>query len=242
MRAGITGELPDGLVEQWRTAYRARRRSKSWKSERRRAGSIISDIAMGLVGGGIAYRLLGPGDLWTNVVVPGVGALIGVAGSEYVLRPLWHFVWGVPEDEHIALKAEMRTVETKNDVYRRNIEALSAEVTELRTVLDRSKKNQALADALTLKHKEGVTDLLNGPPKVASEIPQWRERAHLWQEEVEAIMTQHGCSVQEMNHVQTIGMFNVFPGLHPNPDAMKDLSMFAERLNRVANIATKYGS
>jgi hypothetical protein len=242
MRVRSAGDLPDGIVEQWRIAYRARRRSKSWKSERRSAGSIISDIATGLVGGGIAYRLLGPGDLWTNVVVPGVGALIGVAANEYLLRPLWRFVWVVPEDEHIALKTDIGTVEANNDVYRRNIDALSAEVTELRTVLDRSKKNHALADGLTLKHKEGVTDILNRPPKTVSEIPQWRERAHQWQQEVEAIMYQHGCSVQEMNHVQTIGMFSVFPGLHPDPDAMKDLSMFAERLNRVANIATKYGS
>lgn len=130
--------------------------------------------------------------------------------------------------------------EEKTAVYRQNIASLGSEVAELRSVLDRSKKNQALADALTLKHKEGVTDILNRPPLHDGDIQRWRDAADKWLNEVKTIMTAHHCTVQDMNHVETIGVFAILPALHPLPDARKDLSMFVERLNRVANISTKY--
>jgi hypothetical protein len=37
-----------------------------------------------------------------------------------------------------------------------------------------------------------------------------------------------------------IGLFVPLPGLHSDPQIMKDLSMFVTRLDRVANISTKY--
>lgn len=202
---------------------------------------VGGDVTSGAIGALLAWRMMvGPQDTWSNVWVPTAGAIVGILIWEYVMRPAINYVWAVPEQEHLDMHEAHETLRAKCEVYTRNIETLSAEVGELRVVLDRSKNNQELADALTKKHEEGVTQLLNRPPRNPGELNQWRDDATRWEEEVVAIMLAHNCSLQELNHVKVLALYAQLPQLHTNPATMREMSMFAERLNRVKNIATKY--
>lgn len=76
--------------------------------------------------------------------MPVVGGLLAVALWEFVVRPVGHFVWTFPQQEYLRVKAELDTLETKNEVYRQGQRGLlndiakrDAELTELRPFRDR---------------------------------------------------------------------------------------------------------
>ena len=96
-----------------------------------------------------------------------------------------------------------------------------------------------MADALTERYKSGVQQLLNKPPVDENDIERWRAEEAAWTRDVLKLMKEHGCTPQDLNHVETIGLFPLLL-LHPNETVCRDLSMFAVRLSRVADISTKY--
>ncbi|MGH8637372.1 MAG: hypothetical protein ACREUZ_09595 [Burkholderiales bacterium] len=137
------------------------------------------------------------------------------------------------------LKARQPIQESTREIARALDEA-RAQIEKLHGQLKGRQKDQTLADLLTAWYRSGVTDILNGPPRDESGIGDWRERAAQWTNGVLTTMRERGCTLQELNHVEIIGIFNLLP-LHSNRTIAKDLSMFAVRLQRVADIATKYG-
>jgi hypothetical protein len=125
------------------------------------------------------------------------------------------------------------------DLVRGNDNAASR-IAALERQLEGRQKDQALADALTELYQEGVRAILNGPPFDESGIEHWRTREREWQARVLAVMREHDCTRQELNHVEMIGLFPVHRGLHHIEAIARDLSMFAVRLSRVADISTRY--
>jgi hypothetical protein len=113
-------------------------------------------------------------------------------------------------------------------------------IAELERQLEGRRKDQALADLLTGLYRFGVTDILNKPPDAGGGgIAEWDERERQWTESVLTAMRKGGCTLQELNHVEIIGLFPLL-ALHPSDTISRDLSMFAVRLSRVADISTKY--
>lgn len=106
--------------------------------------------------------------------------------------------------------------------------------------LEEKQHNQQLSDKMSDHHEWGVHELLNKPPTTPEEIEAWRKKEKGWVESTLREMRSHNCSKQEKRHVQTLGLFPQYQ-LHPDPQVSLLLSMTAIRLQRIADIASKYG-
>jgi hypothetical protein len=85
--------------------------------------------------------------------------------------------------------------------------------------------------------------LLNKPPAANNDdaFTQWRERVNDWRERVIAGMRDGGCTKQDVMSVNTLGLIPMIPSLHQNPGVAHAMSMLTLRLDRVADVAKKYG-
>jgi hypothetical protein len=142
----------------------------------------------------------------------------------------------------ITVSAAYGILRTNYMRYARLSAALKREEQErvsLAHALQRRKRNQALADALTDKHEHGIHELLNKRPSTPQEFVDWLAREHAWTASVLSLMEQFGCTKQEIHHVHTLGLFNQYL-IHPDPQVNQQLCMLTERLNRIGGISNKY--
>ena len=109
-----------------------------------------------------------------------------------------------------------------------------------RTDLERNRQNQVLSDLLSDKHEHGVHELLNKQPQNQAEFEVWLKLEDEWLKSILSIMREHGCTKQQIRHVQTLGIIQMIP-LHKEPLISHQLSMLATRLTRIADIARQYG-
>jgi hypothetical protein len=111
---------------------------------------------------------------------------------------------------------------------------------ELRTQCDaamdglRSKTDhQALADALTQLHHYGTHELLNRVALNGSApSKEWQEKTLAWYQRVIAVMQEHGCSTQDLNHVLTINQVDLARYRY-----LSEISMLIIRLERIADVS-----
>jgi hypothetical protein len=227
--------------EQVLREYRAMRRSMSWVSGRRTRRDVGVEIAVALIVASVSWRF--SGDVKAKVLVPIVAAALALAVWEVFGRTALNYLWTVPEDEHLAVMDQAEAARQEHEAERQRLNlALAQEQSTIQALQDALKirqKNQRLADALTRKHEEGVRDILNRPPRYGNDIERWRATADKWKAEVLEIMHANDCTPQDLHHVEVIGSFATLD-LHSHATAREDVSMFAERLNRVANISSWY--
>jgi hypothetical protein len=109
--------------------------------------------------------------------------------------------------------------------------------------LDQSRKNQALSDQLSDQWDFGIHELLNKPPIEDNDqsFTQWNGSVHRWTQAALQIMKDGGCTKQDVRRVNTLGVFPTLVGFHKNPGVTHAMSMLVERLNRVGEVAKKYG-
>jgi hypothetical protein len=106
--------------------------------------------------------------------------------------------------------------------------------------LEKKRRDQVLSDLLSDKHEYGVHELLNRQPQTPETFEAWLKAESEWLKSVLAIMREHGCTTQQIRHVHTLGLIQMFP-LHQEPLVAQQLSMLATRLTRIADIARQYG-
>ena len=109
-----------------------------------------------------------------------------------------------------------------------------------RAELEEKRRDQVLSDLLSGRHEHAVHELLNKQPQTEEEFAAWLKAEDEWLKSVLAIMREHGCTTQQIRHVHTLGLIQMFP-LHPEPRMAHRLSMLATRLGRIADIARQYG-
>ena len=181
---------------------------------------------------------------WTGAVGVIVAVIVGaigfagpppISGSTTTITPeQWLWVrWVVVAALFSGLQAFWAS--------QRRIGELTHERNAALDALNRRRRNQALADLLTAEYRTGISEILNGPPVGLVALEQWRRRESAWTQNVLRIMREQGCTPQELNHVEMIGLFLLL-ALHQNETIARDLSMFAVRLQRVADISTSYAN
>lgn len=112
------------------------------------------------------------------------------------------------------------------------------ELAALRSAHTKTRACQDLADRLTERYHFAVHHILHELPVKVEELGAWKVRVHVWTQEVLALMREHHCTLQDLNHVETITPFDL--QLHSSDPNDVALHMFRVRLQRVADISTKY--
>lgn len=108
--------------------------------------------------------------------------------------------------------------------------------------LEKKRSNQVLSDLMSDQWEFAVHNLLNKPPASnGTDLSQWRERVRDWERRTVEIMREHHCTKQDIRSVDIIGLAPWIQGLHPHPASCHALSMLVAQMNRVADVARKYG-
>ncbi len=107
--------------------------------------------------------------------------------------------------------------------------------------LDTRKANQELSDKMSDHHGYAVHELLNKPPQSEADLDYWMTREKTWRDSVVNEMRKHGYSKQEERHVRTLGLVTTFAQSPAGPAVSHQLSMLVTRMDRIADVAGKYG-
>jgi hypothetical protein len=136
---------------------------------------------------------------------------------------------------YASLYRQRHAAETEMDSARAERDAVRAE-------LDKKRANQVLSDLMSDQWEVGIHELLNRAPSDGEEsLNEWRAAVRRWQQKTLEMMAAHNCTKQDMQSVRVIGLAPMIPTLHRELPACHAMSMLAAQLNRVADIARKYG-
>jgi len=146
--------------------------------------------------------------------------------------------WAAPV-AMLALVFAIRLLKAPLDIYK----AQAAESAALRSRLDQRQRRQVeaerlqgVADRLTSLYEYGVHGILHTIPSVADDtggLTDWAGRLDAFNQQAIQTVIDCGCTVQELNDVRTIAVFDLADG--PGPDEMHAL-----RLRRINAIALRY--
>jgi hypothetical protein len=120
---------------------------------------------------------------------------------------------------------------------------LGCETHKIRAELSKKRQDQTLSDLLSDKHDYAIHELLNKPPIPDNEesFKAWDQRVHQWTQQTIEIMKQYNCTKQDIRGVNSLGLFPMIPTLHKNPGVVHAMSMLVERMQRIGDVARKYG-
>jgi hypothetical protein len=194
---------------------------------------------------------LGPAWAWaTGTFAALVGLGVGVLGKFY---PAWQrkfpdLTWELPL---VALgllfvyrlglspyKMHQKEADETAALAKRE-EQLLAELATKQSREAQAVKDQELADFLTEKYQYAVNQLMNQNPPGGGDRGPWLREVGRWKTEVLEAMKRHGCTKQELNHVETIATIQL--GLKPEELAEHAVfKRFALTVGRVADISTEH--
>lgn len=112
---------------------------------------------------------------------------------------------------------------------------------EANAALALKRDNQVLSDLMSEQWEFAVHELLNKKLTDDQSFREWRDSVKRWAAKTVEIMKEHGCTKQDIRSVKVIGLAPLIPTLHPNPVIAHAMSMVAAQIDRVADIARKYG-
>lgn len=203
------------------TGYWSARFRAGWE-----APDLKRDFAILALTGVLTWPLAVGLSQWENLWIPflaGAGAVIGVELCGYLKRVLVD----VPRDEYRDLQ-----------IARDALSSVAEQHATLAHVLDRAPNDWA--KSVLLQHRASGVKLLQAPPLNDEQLERWRGETREWLSNAVRIMNENGCTSRDIKHVQFVDGFKHRRELSPNSDALQDVSMFAERLKRLADIASKY--
>jgi hypothetical protein len=88
-------------------AFRKRRWSKSLKQESRTRGDLIGECVVVAVGVVLTWLFSNDVKVWSDLILPGLGGLGALLVWEFIVRPCWHYIKTIPEQEHVAAWIEI---------------------------------------------------------------------------------------------------------------------------------------
>jgi hypothetical protein len=157
----------------------------------------------------------------------------------YVASPLaefgWHYLWAPLR----LAEVEVKELQDEKNQLAVTVSEQSRKLFELEAKVAKQQKNQAMADWLTERHAYGIHELLNKKPETTPEVEEWLAKENNFTAGVVDGIKFRGGTPQDVHHVHTLGLIPMY-NLHPNPFVSHQLSMLVERLNRIADISTKY--
>lgn len=105
------------------------------------------------------------------------------------------------------------------------------------------RENQVLSDLMSEQWEFGIHELLNKPPVANNRdsFKQWQDSVKRWAQKTVSLMKDHGCTKQDIRSVKVIGLAPLIPTLHAEFVVAHAMSMAAAQIDRVADIARKYG-
>jgi hypothetical protein len=171
-------------------------------------------------------------------------ALAALVVAHYLNRA-WRFVFTVPKQEQEELIKQMARIETRQEekyaIYLAGQKALEAENAKLKNLLEDKKRDQAFADALTEMYQRGLHDILNRPVGSSTSIDWgvWKLDEVTWTAQVRGLLTDHGCSKQEISHFRELHEVE-HKGYHTELLIDHQKSMFSLRLKRLKTIINLY--
>ena len=118
-------------------------------------GEVIFASALpAFVGAAVLWWLGGSSvNAWADLGLPAVGAIAGWIVGEFGLRPFRHYMWTVPEQEHVSTRTKLTDVQKKHDEALKEIEQLGVQVKG-------RYENKELGALLIAFYRRGVTELI----------------------------------------------------------------------------------
>ena len=159
----------------------------------------------------------------------------------YLGWPLAEFGWNYMRAPLRIAEGQVTQLQDEKNQLATSVAALNRRGFELESRLAQRHANQAMADWLTERHGYGVHELLAKKPNNNAEFQEWLAKENTYTADVVSGIQARGGTPQDVHHVHTLGLIPMY-NLHTNPVVSHQLSMLVERLNRIADVSTKYAS